>query len=561
MNDKQLSQHLRELCPVENERCEWKEFKSLKHAISGKKGEDLISYVSALANMEGGYLVLGIADKTFQIVGIDDFHDYTPENICQRILGKCPNLDSEKFSVQEFITSDTGKTVWLFNVPIHQPRLPVYAHDKAWQRIGDSLTPMRTERLESILSESIAEMDWSSEIIDDATLEDLDPEAINKAREKFIAKNQRKSFAQDIHNWDDLTLLDKAKITIKGKITRTALLLLGKNEASHLLLPNPAQITWKLETEEQAYEHFSPPFLLSTSELLQCVRNIRYKIFPDNYLLAAEVNKYDTRVILEALHNCIAHQDYTANARIVVIEKIDRLLFENSGNFFDGKPEDYFSGERTPRHYRNPWLAQAMVNLDMIDTVGHGIHAMLLAQRRRFFPLPDYSKSRSNQVVLEIYGHLIDENYTKLLLENQNLSITTVIGLDRVQKKQSITDTAATALRRQGLIEGRKPNYYVSARVAAATKTETNHTRSRGLAKPQLKEFVLQHLHQFGATSRSKLEELLFDMLPTSLTAEKKKNKVKNLLTEMRAQDHSVQSVRKGNDYKWTLASKKLNAL
>ncbi len=94
MNDKQLSQHRWKLCPVENERCEWKEFKSLKHAISGKKGEDLVSYVSAFANMEGRYLVLGIADKTFQIVGIDDFHDYTPENICQRILGKCPNLDS-----------------------------------------------------------------------------------------------------------------------------------------------------------------------------------------------------------------------------------------------------------------------------------------------------------------------------------------------------------------------------------------------------------------------------------------------------------------------------------
>ena len=63
MDEKQLSQHLRELCPVENERCEWKEFKSLKHAMSGKKGEDLVSYVSAFANMEGGYLVLGIADN------------------------------------------------------------------------------------------------------------------------------------------------------------------------------------------------------------------------------------------------------------------------------------------------------------------------------------------------------------------------------------------------------------------------------------------------------------------------------------------------------------------
>lgn len=61
--------------------------------------------------MEGGHLIIGIADKTLQIVGSYNFHDYTPENICQRILGKCPNLDSEKLSLQEFTTSDTGKTV------------------------------------------------------------------------------------------------------------------------------------------------------------------------------------------------------------------------------------------------------------------------------------------------------------------------------------------------------------------------------------------------------------------------------------------------------------------
>ena len=558
MNEKQLSQYLHRLCPIENERCEWKEFKKLKHAVSGKKGEDIISYISALANMEGGYLVIGVKDKTLGVVGIQDFHDYTPENICQRILGKCPNLDSENLSVEELTTSNTGKTVWIFRVPRHQPRLPVYAHDKAWQRIGDSLVLLRSERLESILAETLMDVDWSSKIVDGATLADLDPAAISKAREKFTEKNQNTTFATKIGGWDDLTLLDKAKITIKGQVTRAALLLLGKSEASHLLLPNPAQITWKLEPEERAYEHFSPPFLLTTSALLQRIRNIRYKIFPDNYLLATEVNKYDTRVILEALHNCIAHQDYTANARIITVEKVDRLLFENSGNFFDGRPEDYYTGERTPRHYRNPWLAQAMVNLDMIDTVGHGIHSMLLAQRRRFFPLPDYSKSRATRVVLEIYGHLIDENYTKLLLECQDLSLTSVIGLDRVQKKQPITDTAAAALRRQGLIEGRKPNYFVSARIAAATATETDHTRSKGLAKPQLKEFVLQHLRQFGPAPRNKLEKLLFDMLPVGLTAEKKRNKVKNLLTEMRAQDCTVRSVRKGNNHRWVAVDQKL---
>src|SRR5690606_26279355 len=121
--------------------------------------------------------------------------------------------------------------------------------------------------------------------------------------------------------------------------------------------------------------------------------------------------------------------------------------------FYEGKPEDYFGGEVTPSRYRNPWLTQAMVNLGMIDTMGFGINAMTQSQRKRYFPLPDYSKSSSNAVVLEIYGHVIDENYTRLLLEHQDLPLNTVILLDQVQKKQKITADAAAFLRRQGLIE------------------------------------------------------------------------------------------------------------
>ena len=552
MNERDLQQHLQRLYPIENEGCEWKEFKRLRHAVSGNKGADIISYLSALANMNGGHLVVGVKDKSLKIVGIQDFHDYTPENIQQRILGKCTNLDSEKFSIDTFTTDDSGKTVWVFNVPSHLPRLPVYAHDKAWQRIGDSLVPLRPERLESILAESIKKVDWTAGIIADACLEDLDPTAINKAREKYIEKNRQSSFAAEITGWDDLTFLNKAKITIKGKITRTALLLLGRSEASHFLLPNPAQITWKLAAEESAYDHFSPPFLLSTTEVLRCIRNLKYKIFPDNFLLAAEVSKYDTRVILEALHNCIAHQDYTANARIIVTEKVNRLIFENAGNFYDGKPEDYFIGDRTPQQYRNPWLAQAMVNLNMIDTVGHGIHSMILAQRSRFFPLPDYANSLPDKVVLEIFGHLIDENYTKLLLEHREMPLSTVILLDRVQKKQPITDTATAMLRRQGLIEGRKPHYFVSAKIAAATDSGASYTRSKGLEKQKLKEFILQHLSEFGPTPRVRIEELLFEMLPVDLTEKKKRNKVKNLLTEMRAKDKTIKRIGKGPKSKWT---------
>ena len=63
----------------------------------------------------------------------------------------------------------------------------------------------------------------------------------------------------------------------------------------------------------------------------------------------------------------------------------------------------------------------------------------------------------------------------------------------------------------------------------------------------------MQHLRDIGPTSRIKLEELLFEMLPADLTSEKKRNRVKNLLTEMRAKDKSIKRIGKGPKSKWTL--------
>lgn len=556
MTEAELKEYLLAHYPVENEACEWKEFKRLKHAVSGQKGNDAISYISALANMEGGHLVLGVRDESLDIVGIQDFHDYTPENLPPRLIHNCSHLDSEGLKVETHQTRDSGKHVWIIHVPKHKPRLPVYAHGQPWQRVGDNLAPIRQEHLDAILAETISDVDWSAEVIFDASLDDLDPEAIRVAREKFSEKNRNTTFAEDIERWDDGAFLDKAKITINGNITRTALLLIGKPESSHYLLPNPAQITWKLDSEEQAYEHFGPPFLLAGTDVLQRIRNIKYKIFPDNELLATEVSKYETRVILEALHNCIAHQDYTLNQRILVTEKRDCLVFENGGGFFEGSPEDYFTGETTPRRYRNPWLAQAMVNLNMIDTMGHGIYSMTLSQRKRYFPLPDYRRSTRDHVVLEIYGHVIDENYTKLLLERSDLDLTTVILLDQVQKRQPITADGANRLRKEGLIEGRKPNFYVAARIAAATGSQAHYIRNRGLEKAKLKEFVIEHIRKFGPSTREQLQELLFPVLPKGLSEAQKRHRVTNLLTEMRSKDQTVISQREGSRHYWRLCDR-----
>lgn len=533
MTAKEMQVWLRARFPREDERHEWKEWVSLKSNISGRKGEDLVSYVSALANMNGGCIVIGVQDKTLAVTGIQDLADYTPENIVHRVLGKTPGLPSVGLHVEVLQTSDTGAIVWLVHVPRHAPRQPVQAHDKAWQRDGDSLVELRPDRLRGILTELIAGQDWSAEIVPGATLADLDPAAIAKAREKFAAKHQQEHWAAEITDWSSEEFLDKAKITRHGRITRTALLLLGTPQSVGLLPNSTAEITWKVPDERIA-KHFGPPFLLTTTEVGQHIRNPNIKLFPATELLAIELPRYDIKVILEGLHNCLAHQDYEQAGRIVVLETVGRLRLSNLGGFVDGKPEDYFTGERTPSVYRNPWLAVAMNNIGMIDKGGYGIRDMVTSQRKRYLPLPDYEGSTPTETLFNIYGQQIDENYSRMLMERSDLPLEQVIWLDRVQKKLKIADDQAALLRRAQLIEGRKPNFFVSAHIADATDTRADYTRNKGLDDHYYKTLILQHIRKFKSISLAEAKALLLDKLPNSLTVVQKQAKVKNLLTALR---------------------------
>ena len=180
MTRQEISEYIRIQYPRENERCEWKEYKNLKNSLCGHEGDDVVSYVSAISNMNGGAIVIGVQDKTFEVIGIQNFGNYSVESAKAKISEKCRNLPIENLEIDELKANDTGDIVWIVNIPKHKARLPVYAHNKAWQRVGDSLIEIKRERIDSILSELVITEDWSVGIIPQATIDDLDSDAIEQ---------------------------------------------------------------------------------------------------------------------------------------------------------------------------------------------------------------------------------------------------------------------------------------------------------------------------------------------------------------------------------------------
>ena len=542
MTSQELQQYLLREFPQENARCGWKEMKNLKNLFAGDEKNDVISYVAAIANMEGGHLVIGVQDKTLEIVGTDlSKFNLNAQSAVWKLLEHCTNLSSEGLSIDEYTTEDSHKTVWIIHIPKHLPRRPVYAHKKAWQRVEDSLVEMTQERLAAILEEPVFEAkDWSAEIVPNAVLTDLDELAVAKARVMFKKVHASKIPAEEIDAWTVEELLSNSGIMIDGKLTRAAIILLGKPVSVFKLRPAVVEVTWTLRDERQEvvdYEHFTAPFILTVDQILSKIRNLTMRELPGGTLFPETMKQYDDYTIREALHNAIAHQDYTLQQRINFVENPGYLYYANGGSFIPGTLQNVLTTKGPQRYFRNECLCRAMVNFNMIDTVSRGIKKMFNEQWKRHFPMPDYEIDALNKEVgVKIYGNTINEKYTELLKENNTLTLEDCILLDAVQKRHRISEKDVVALLNRGLLEGDTSEYNISLDIAKKTKQLPYYTHNRGLDKAKLQHMILQYLQNAGSVGakRDAIFDYLRDVLPRNKTPEQQERMVGNILAEMK---------------------------
>lgn len=555
MNEIELKKLLDEFrsLPSENEWVEFKEAKSNFHF------DDLGEYFSALSNEANlknqpyGWLIFGVKDKNKEIVGTQYRENRADLDRLKYEISRHTNDGLSFVEIYELFYPE-GRVI-MFQIPAAPKGMPTSWKGHYFGRNGESKGPLSIQEIESIRNQRMKE-DWSAGICPGATIDDLDKTAIEKAREEYKKKNPRLS--EDVDKWDDITFLNKARVTINGQITRAAIILLGKPESEHLLAPAVAKMTWILKDEhniERDYEHFGPPFILNTNELFAKIRNLKYRYMPDQSLFPIEVNQYDPYVIREALHNCIAHQDYTLQGRINVVEKPEELIFTNLGEFIPKTIENVIERDAPQEYYRNRFLAEAMVNLNMIDTIGSGIKKMFLEQRKRFFPMPDYDLSEPNKVKVTIYGKILDYNYTRMLINHTDLDLSVVIALDKVQKKQRITQEEAKKLRALKLVEGRYPNLYVSAKIAELTGDKTTYIKNRAFDKEHYKQLIISFLRQYKVASRKDIDDLLLDKLSDALNEKQKKRYIGNLLQEMSKKDKTIVNQGSARYPKWVLTN------
>lgn len=549
-NNDELLDILDEL--LANEENECVEFKRAKNDFD----IDLLGkYFSALGNeanlknKQYSWIIFGVDDKTHDLIDTNFLHDNNFNKIKKQIADN--TTDNITF-IEIYQIYKDDKRVIMFQVPAASG-VPINWKGFAYGRAGESLMPLASNKIEQI--KATANYDWSRQIIYEATIDNIDKEAIKLAREQFKKKYEGKEIANEIDNISDIDFLNKVKLTLNGKITMACMLLLGKNEDDYLMNGYNPKMTWKLYDEINVidYEHFGIPFIVNVEKLKSKIRNLRYRyMVNENTLFPNEVDQYDNYILRELINNCIVHQDYRLHGNINVMEYKDKLIITNEGNFIPETVENVLKDGFSSPYYKNQFLANAMVNLNMIDTVGSGIRRVYDIQKRKFFPMPDYDLSVDNRVKVTLYGKIIDEKYSKILFEKTNLDIEKVMLLDRVQKGYEITKEQSDYLRKDNLIEGRYPNIYISSDIAKITNKKDEYIDNKGLDNSYYKDYIITYIEKFEKANRDDINKLIYPKLPVNMTEKNKNNRVRYLLTMLK-KENRIENI--GSDSKpiWIL--------
>ena len=549
-NNDELLDILDEL--LANEENECVEFKRAKNDFD----IDLLGkYFSALGNeanlknKQYSWIIFGVDDKTHDLIDTNFLYDNNFNKIKKQIADN--TTDNITF-IEIYSIYKDDKRVIMFQVPAASG-VPINWKGFAYGRAGESLMPLASNKIEQI--KATANYDWSRQIIYEATIDNIDKEAIKLAREQFKKKYEGKEVANEIDNISDIDFLNKVKLTLNGKITMACMLLLGKNEDDYLMNGYNPKMTWKLYDEINVidYEHFGIPFIVNVEKLKSKIRNLRYRyMVNENTLFPNEVDQYDNYILRELINNCIVHQDYRLHGNINVMEYKDKLIITNEGNFIPETIENVLKDGFSSPYYKNQFLANAMVNLNMIDTVGSGIRRVYDIKKRKFFPMPDYDLSVDNRVKVTLYGKIIDEKYSKILFEKTNLDIEKVMLLDRVQKGYEITKEQSDYLRKDNLIEGRYPNIYISSDIAKITNKKDEYIDNKGLDNSYYKDYIITYIEKFEKANRDDINKLIYPKLPVNMTEKNKNNRVRYLLTMLK-KENRIENI--GSDSKpiWIL--------
>lgn len=413
----------------------------------------ILGYVVALCNENGGRLVFGMHDAYP--------HEVVGTNYSTNAIGQLESRIYNDIGIRPYIYElydNDGKRVLVIEVPSRPIGKMFKFEDVALMRVGEELRPMDDKTYISIIQEQ--EPDFSEQICQTVSFEDLDPVAIATLKEKYAIKQHNPSFT----SLKDEQALSDLKLINNGKVTNAAVLLVGKEEVINRVFPQ-AKVMLEYRTKESQIEFnsrktFGQPFFILIDLLWNAI-NDKNGTFPARegaYIF--DIPYFNEDVIREIVNNAFAHRDYRRNSEIVIKLYPTKLVITNAGGFPKGVSlENLLTVPSTPR---NRLLADVLSKTGIVERSGQGMDKIFLYTLAEGKPTPDYTKTDDFDVTAIISALVKDTGFALFiksiqqdLSDNEKLTVFDVIELCKIRdgKHKGLDKELAKRLEEKNCIE------------------------------------------------------------------------------------------------------------
>jgi len=468
------------------------EFK--KAANSFSKDKDLPDYCAALANEGGGKLILGVEDKTHQILGTKAF-----EGTCNKLSHELLNKIKIRVEVEELFCPNR---VLIFHIPSHLPgQLIKSTGDYRYpMRAGESLIEMDVATLRRILNET--EPDFSAKMVPGLAVNDMDAVAIADFRRRWAQKQGRPEYL----NFSDEKLLHSVGILSDDGINYAGLILFAKKVKIDSLLPGSEIIfEWRsaLKVQHDFRKTWREPFFKVYEDVWATVnaRNMRFPF--QEGLIQREIYAFNEKAFREALLNAVAHRDYNMSDRSILIAvDPEKLVVKSPGGFPAGITPENILHEQA---WRNRVIAETFEKAGLVERSGQGMDDIFGSTIRDGKGVPDFAGSDNYAVRLNIPIQLKDKGFVMFLekvtdKKQIHLSFEEMYELECIREQRAGTLSFKDKFLSLGIIEqvGRtKGAKYILAHAYYKHAGRPGvHTRLAGLSRDQKKELILTHLRR-----------------------------------------------------------------
>lgn len=395
---------------------------------------ELAGRLCGMANGAGGYVIFGVTDKTWQVVGVKNVAE-TTDTILQAVRHCKPSLRLEP--AQPEVVEIKGQKVVVARVPPNNGRL-YQASGIFWIRRGTHTIPLEADELEGFFHRR-GSLTWETRPVELATLADLDWEVVRA----YAEQRQGRRNNQNESKVDQLQLellLQRIGCAVSApnleastshandssvvRPTNAGLLLFGREPQEFLL---QAEVTCVLFGDKLGVRRYLDRRILR-GRIMQQVDQAEEFFIKHMSVAASTVGfrrvdepEYPLEALREAIVNALVHRDYSlAGEAIRIFYYTDRVEIHSPGLLMPGLSVEELSRGYVPSRPRNPMLANVLRDMPggYMERLGSGISFMINQMRGVGYPDPQFIER--NEVMVTFYKEVMAANNSEKAATNSN---------------------------------------------------------------------------------------------------------------------------------------------